>query len=315
METHRAPADELSEFRSEAADGTRASVAVVIPVYDDPDGIETTVRSIQDAPYPDLEILPVFTPSDGETKAVLDDIAADDERVRVFVEDEHQTPGAARNVGVDHADGDLLVFTDADMTVAPELPWKVAYAFDSSTVDYLGYDVEIDPAEDESMFGWYDRHVRFGNEFLMDFIGFCPTCALAVRDTVLESGIRFHPDLVSAEDVLFGQEVSEAGFELGYSPDIHVEHPARNSLSAIIKKGKKTGQGWYDVYTDDSVDVFSKSPIREHGPYLPDPPWFLEGVCDEWETMSRSERRRLLLLSYVENLSKFWGYSLAVVSR
>jgi glycosyltransferase involved in cell wall biosynthesis len=97
-------------------------LSVVVPVFDE----EATVRALHtrvcaalaDIPF---ELLLVDDGSRDGTPAILAEIAASDERVRVLELSRNFGHQAALTAGLDHATGDAVVMMDADLQDPPEL--------------------------------------------------------------------------------------------------------------------------------------------------------------------------------------------------
>src|SRR3989344_5050040 len=91
--------------------------SVIIPACNEQDYIGATIRSYdrqffseQKVPY---ELIVVVNGSNDDTANVAEDLGAK------VIELEQAGVSVARNVGVEHANGELLVFNDADTRVAP----------------------------------------------------------------------------------------------------------------------------------------------------------------------------------------------------
>jgi glycosyltransferase involved in cell wall biosynthesis len=93
-------------------------VSAVVPAYDVEDYLAECLESILGQDHPRLEVVVVDDGSTDSTGEVADRIAEGDERVKV-VHTANSGLGAARNEGVRHATGDLLVFADSDDVVPP----------------------------------------------------------------------------------------------------------------------------------------------------------------------------------------------------
>lgn len=103
-------------MRSEVASGPIHDpfVTVVVPVYDEAACIAECVRSLRAQDFRPLELLVVDDGSVDESVRLCEDLG-----VKVLTQD-HRGPGAARNLGARHALGNILVFVDADMVLAPD---------------------------------------------------------------------------------------------------------------------------------------------------------------------------------------------------
>jgi len=107
--------------RSPMTETDHPLVSVIIPVYNDPDGIRRCFEALRKQSYPTerFEILAVDNGSTDDTRAVIQDALAGVPNGYLLVEDEIQGSYAARNAGIERATGEVLAFTDADCTPAP----------------------------------------------------------------------------------------------------------------------------------------------------------------------------------------------------
>ena len=93
--------------------------SIIIPVYDEEDDISNCLVSLTSQTFKDFEIIIVDDGSKDYTlNMVKQCIDAYDLDIKILEQD-HEGPGAARNLGAQHAKGDILIFIDADMTFEP----------------------------------------------------------------------------------------------------------------------------------------------------------------------------------------------------
>ncbi|HWG99994.1 MAG TPA: glycosyltransferase family 2 protein [Pilimelia sp.] len=92
-----------------------ATVSVVIPMYNDSPTVDLCISSVLAQTYQPLEVI------------VVDDASTDDSAekaarhpVTLIRAEANGGPGAARNLGVSHAKGDVIFFIDADLTMHPD---------------------------------------------------------------------------------------------------------------------------------------------------------------------------------------------------
>ena len=88
-------------------------VSVIIPVYDVADYLQEALDSVIRQTYNNLEILIVDDGSTDGSGEICDRYALNDHRIIVFHQ-ENKGLSAARNVGLDHATGDVIAFLDSD---------------------------------------------------------------------------------------------------------------------------------------------------------------------------------------------------------
>ena len=216
-------------------------VSIIIPVYNDPDGLDDTLSSlvIQDYPNDELEIIVV---DNGSGDLTLE-IAKNFERkypkiINVEVEDQIQGSYAARNMGIKHAKGDILIFIDSNITVYQDYVSRVVQKFKNSSVDYLGCNVKMLKRE-KTIASKYNFLNGFNIKKAIENDHYTPTCNLSIKKRIINELGVFDERLEGGGDFEFGQRVYERGFELGYANEIILHHPTRHTYLSLIKKAQR----------------------------------------------------------------------------
>ena len=96
-----------------------AMISIIIPVYNCIQSLEKCIRSIQNQTISDWELLLIDDGSRDGSGEKCDLFAETDRRIRVF----HKPNGgvsSARNLGLDHANGQFVMFCDSDDWVDPD---------------------------------------------------------------------------------------------------------------------------------------------------------------------------------------------------
>lgn len=88
-------------------------VSVIIPVYNNEKTVAVCVGSVQQQTLKDIEIICVDDGSEDKSIDVLNNIAKNDERIRVFRK-VNGGAASARNLGLEHSRGKYVIFLDAD---------------------------------------------------------------------------------------------------------------------------------------------------------------------------------------------------------
>ncbi|HEX2157831.1 MAG TPA: dolichyl-phosphate beta-glucosyltransferase [Actinomycetes bacterium] len=119
--------------RPEAA----SSLSIVLPCFDEADRLPGTLAAYL-AHFPpsraEVELIVVDDGSTDGTSTIADQIAAADPRVRVVRTPHNHGKGYAVRVGVQAAQGELVVFTDADGSYGPDQLERVVAALDRAPV-------------------------------------------------------------------------------------------------------------------------------------------------------------------------------------
>ena len=95
-------------------------ISIIVPVYNIKEYLPRCVDSLREQTYPNIEILLVDDGSTDGTGALCDELAAKDERIRVFHK-ENGGSSSARNIGLSKAQGEYIGFVDSDDYVEPDM--------------------------------------------------------------------------------------------------------------------------------------------------------------------------------------------------
>jgi glycosyltransferase involved in cell wall biosynthesis len=218
--------------------------SVVVPVYNEPTGIRTTLNSLLEQRADNFEILAVNNDSTDETGEVISEIAAShSDTVKMFEETDIQSSYAARNTGIENASGEFLLFLDADMWVPETWVEDLVTTLESRECDYLGFNIEVVANKDPGFWEQYEQSFSFPVESYLEHKHFAPTCALAVKREVFDDLGLFDERLESGGDKEFGQRVHRSGFKQCYADDVTAFHPARDSWAELKSKALRIGRG------------------------------------------------------------------------
>ncbi len=167
-------------------------LTIIVPVYNTLEYLARCVHSITAQTYENLEILLVDDGSTDGTGALCDELAKEDNRIRV-IHKENGGSSSARNIGIEQARGEYLGFVDSDDYIAPEMYQCLyqAIANQNVLIAQIGRD-EIDPqgnllpniCEPPTIQEWYDSET-FLEELLMHR-GDCSFCTKLFAKELLQ---------------------------------------------------------------------------------------------------------------------------------
>lgn len=291
-------------------------ISVVIPVFNDPEGLRTTLDSLVDQDFEKdrYEILPVDNNSTDNTGRVIEYFEEKyPEQVRGVEEKQIQSSYAARNTGVKNSKGNIIVFTDADMWWDEDVLSIVEEEFSNSSVDYLGAEIEVVRNNDNiaSLLGMTD----FGGEDeCLEEFSHVPTAFLAIKKRVFDEVGGFDERMTTGADRLFGKKVSESGFNQGFSHRINVYHPVRSDWRSLLARSAKHGRSIYQTekYNPGYADKKRKHPLSYRN-FIPTLPWRLKNLDLGKENLSIKEFTGVYFLYWIDKLYFTKGYVSAIL--
>lgn len=284
-------------------------VSVIIPVYNDPDGIKTTLDSVTNQTYQNsrYEVLPVDNDSTDETRDVISKWGRQySDLITPLDESAVQGSYAARNRGIAEARGDIFVFIDADMTVSKNWIQQIVRSFETNECDYLGYQVVIDASDSPNVFERYERALSFPVESYLENSNYAPTCAMSVRRSVIESLGTFDESLVSGGDKEFGRRVADSEYTQCYDSSIVVSHPARDSFNSLVTKARRVGRG-HEQFRRRHPDVSDVAHPFHPIKFLPPSPQRLQREYSGGYQANKIDVILFYFLSYILKLYQSWS--------
>jgi GT2 family glycosyltransferase len=213
------------------------AVSVIVPVRDDPDGVDEVLRRLELQTLP-RERFEAVIGDDGSRAERAPRVASPDGRLRV-VAGPPRTSYAARNRAAASARGAALAFCDADCRPRPEWLATALAALDGA--DLVAGEVIFAPPGRPSrwslltvdMFLDQERNVGFGRAV---------TANLVVRRALFERLRGFDESLPSGGDYDFVERALAEGARLVYAPDAVVEHPTLDRARPFLRKVWQTNR-------------------------------------------------------------------------
>lgn len=117
-------------------------VSIIIPTYNEEEAIPQCIESLKNQTYENTEIIVIDDGSTDETVAIIEKFPK-----VIILKQNHQGPGPARNLGAKQAEGEILLFVDADMT------------FDKKFIEKL-----TEPIREEKVTGTFSKEEYVANK-------------------------------------------------------------------------------------------------------------------------------------------------------
>ena len=178
-------------------------ISVIIPIFNAEATISRCLNSILQQSYHNIEIICVNDGSTDRTLEILQKYEAKDCRVRVL---DKQNEGAskARNIGIDAASGNFILFVDADDYISSDMILNLYQAIAQ------GYDISVAGYTEILS---YNKHFYFDysnckdkNSFILKCIqntGGLVCSKLYRADLIKDNSLYFNEKLILSEDMIF----------------------------------------------------------------------------------------------------------------
>ena len=120
-----------------------AKISIIIPVYNDALFLEETINSCVSQTFRDIEIILINDGSTDASEEIMNAYKQKDERIFVYSFAENVGPWEARNLGVEKATGEYIMFCDADDGIALDACEILYGQMKKKPVDILHFNTEI----------------------------------------------------------------------------------------------------------------------------------------------------------------------------
>lgn len=187
-------------------------LSIIIPHYNSSDTLEKLLASI-----PNKEEIQVIVVDDYSEKQHLDEIAKlkDKYSFEFYENDGVKSAGTCRNIGIDKAIGDWVLFADSDDYFVENFYDSVSKYFESDyeVVHFYATSIFIDSGEQsdrhkgiENYQNKYLKNQSKKNEISLKYNISSPVCKLISRDLIINNNIKFD-EVLTANDVMFSAKV------------------------------------------------------------------------------------------------------------
>jgi GT2 family glycosyltransferase len=216
-------------------------VSVIVCAFNAADTIEDCLTSLEGLVYPDYEIILV---NDGSLDRTSE-IGHSHLRVRVIDTPNHGL-GAARNLGLAEATGEVVTYTDADVRVDRDWLTFLVQPLLPSTGMVGSGGPNLVPVDDPPMAQCIARAPGGPTHVLLDdrVAEHVPGCNMAFRREALLAIGGFNPIYLRAgDDVDVCWRLQARGWKIGFAPAALVWHHHRSSLRSYWRQQVGYGEG------------------------------------------------------------------------
>jgi succinoglycan biosynthesis protein ExoA len=239
-----------SDRRQEAAAGVL--ISVLVPIRNEARSIRRTLEQLVHQGYDPnrFEILVIDGGSTDGTREIVAEFAARMSNIRFF-HNPRVWSSAARNIGICHARGEILVVVDGHCLLARDWLSAVEQCMVQSGADCLGRPQPLVTPEATAVgraiglarSSWLGHHP---SSFIYSNVErFVPAISVAVayRRRVFQQLGPFDESFDACEDVEFNHRVDAAGLRCFFSPRVAVRYESRTNLRGLFRQLTRYGQG------------------------------------------------------------------------
>lgn len=224
-------------------------VTVIIPVFNDAQGLQRCLTVLEQQTYAHDRYEVVVVDNGSDSEPAISTVVNQFKRAIVVHE---LQPGsyAARNRGIESANGEVIAFTDADCVPTPtwlETGVKTLLSLPNIGLVAGRVDIFFKDANQPTAIELYESITAFPQAQLLEDHKGAATANLFTWKAVFDSVGRFNANLKARGDLEWGKRVFLAGYVQVYAEDVCVHHPARQSFDQLYRRTIRMAGGIYDL--------------------------------------------------------------------
>ncbi|MFC1815021.1 glycosyltransferase [Thermodesulfobacteriota bacterium] len=206
-------------------------ISIIIPVHNGALTIGFCLESVFKSLYPGFECIVVDDHSNDNTIAVAETFGP-----KVIRLDSQKGAAHARNKGAESAQGDILLFVDADVTIYPDSLDKVAKAFDQNPEISALFGSYDDAPWNSNFLSQYKNlfHHYIHQTSLEDASTFWTGCGAIKKEVFFKSG-KFNENRRMMEDIELGYKLKAENHKIRLSKQLTVKHLKHYSFLNLLK--------------------------------------------------------------------------------
>ena len=173
--------------------------SIIVPVYNSEKYLKLCIESILNQKNTDFELLLINDGSKDGSINIINEYVKNDKRV-ILINKENGGASSARNMGLDFAKGEMIVFIDSDDTVGPNYLNDLEFQYDE---EFVQCGVKILENDYLKPIMTHDEIFLNYNRFWLESRQQWPSMCCLSKKIIDENHLRFNEDLIMGEDGLF----------------------------------------------------------------------------------------------------------------
>jgi len=222
-------------------------VSIIIPTYNEEKVIETRIKNLYDLDYlkEQYEIIVVDSGSTDETLQIVTNMVKAKKLnpdLTLVTQKNRKGKASAINCGKEHANGDIILVTDANSVFHKNVLKEIMPHFKDPKIGAVGgrYCVANPDqylASSESFYWQLEFIIRKGEALISS------ACTFHGEINAWRKDIVCADTLMLTEDMDMAIQIKRAGYEVEYEPDAIVYEPSAITVEDQIKQRKRTSIG------------------------------------------------------------------------
>ena len=223
------------------------NVSIIIPVYNASSYLHYSLDTLLSQPFHDIEIILVDDGSTDESPAICDEYASKDGRIKVFHE-VHSGVANSRQVGLDNAHGDYILYIDADDVVGSDMISDMYHKAVEENADMVICDYQ-ELTHDGEIYRKQEPTALEGAAVLNDILNGKIYGALwnkmMRRDWLMKTNASFPQELTMREDLIFLSQCLPYAQKIAYIAKAYYGYERRNT-SALTSNYLNESPSYYN---------------------------------------------------------------------
>jgi glycosyltransferase involved in cell wall biosynthesis len=252
-------------------------VSVILPIYNVAPYLDETFRSLINQSLQEIEIIAVNDGSTDNSEEIIRKYAQQDARISHYSQ-ENQGQSAARNLALQHAQGEYIYFMDSDDVIDTNA-LKVCYDYaEKCKADFIFFDGDTIQEEGAKGISWdynrtylVDEDTQYDGEYLLNMMldtykHNCVVWLLFIRHDYLKRiNLSFYPGIIH-EDELYTTILTLESHNIYALKRTFVWHRIR-LLSTMGKHYSQRNLNCYLTVIDELIKYQDSAIIRKFANY------------------------------------------------